>query len=79
MRGGGTLQIVAQPDQDCGECDHQDASYQHADRLAFSPFPLLQVKTPQITRDDDEGHMQRPTGEIVVPHFGGTHAIEHKL
>ena len=41
------------------------------------PFPEGQA--PEVAADDDEGHVQGPTGEVIRAHFGRAHSVEEKL
>src|SRR6202521_3779641 len=41
--------------------------------------PLFQSDAPQCAENDDAGHVQRPTGELVPSHLGLTHGVEEKL
>ena len=49
----------------------------------FSAIDQSEIETSEqqyfVAEDDDERHVQRPTGEVVGAHFGRAHAVEEEL
>ena len=43
------------------------------------PLPLLEHNAPERAEDDDAGHVERPTGELVFAHLCLAHAVEEEL
>ena len=48
-------------------------------RSSAGVLPLAEDEAPDIAENNDESHVDGPTGKVVLSHFGRAHSIEHKL
>ena len=72
-------EVVAVADDGGGRDQHQEAAGDQRFGSAAGASPFVQRDAPQGAEDDDAGHVQGPTGELVRAHLRLAHGVEEEL
>ena len=79
MEAAAGLQIISITDDEGRGNQKLKPNGDQTARAKTGATPFMDHDPPQSREDDDAGHVQRPTGEIVFSHLGLTHAVKEKL
>src|SRR6185437_2520627 len=71
--------IIAITNDDCRADEQGQGQCKQPACTNARSLPLFQSDSPEAAEDDDAGHMQRPTGELVPSHLGFAHGVEVEL
>src|SRR6185437_9623464 len=71
--------IIAITNDDCRADEQGQGQCKQPACTNARSFPLFQSDSPEAAEDNDAGHVQRPTGELVPSHLGFVHGVEKEL
>ena len=77
--GFGGFEVVAIADNYCGADEQKESGGDKNSGAAAGASPFFQEESPKRGEDDDAGHVEGPTGKIVLAHLGLAHGIEEEL
>src|ERR1041384_5606124 len=72
-------EIIPVADDHGGRNQHDQTQSHHPVSPPTDAFPLGKEYSQQRSKNDDAGHVQSPTGEIVAAHLRRAHAVKEKL
>src|SRR5882757_995573 len=73
------LEVASVTDNDSRADKQQQAAGDEEARAAAGVLPFLEGDTPEVGEDDDAGHVEGPTGEVVFAHLVGAEGVEKEL
>src|ERR1700722_7260312 len=73
------FEVVAVADDDSGGDEKKETNGYKKPGAEAGSTPLFQEETPEGCEDDDAGHVEGPTGEVVLAHPSLPHGVEEEL
>ncbi len=73
------FEVVAVAYDDGGTDEKEEACGYQGFGAAAGSAPLLEREAPESGEEDDAGHVEGPTGEVISAHFGLAHGVEEEL